>query len=803
MKKTATLCFYILFLLFFLLPHHNLTSANVDHVKTSNESTEKLIITFEEAKYEQSIEDYDIKIVREYKDINTIVAVIDDEEVINELVQDPRIIVEKDHQVKTSNIDYSWGFQKINGNTSHQSGLSGNGVRIAVLDTGISQHEHLNIAGGQSFLTYTNSYYDDNGHGTEVAGVIAARHSSHQMTGVAPEANLYALKVLNQEGIGYVSDIIAGIEWSITNRMDIINLSLGLDQHSVALQNTINRAYEKGILVVAAAGNSGIPNGSGDNVSFPARYASVIAVGAVDSQNRRLPFSATGPALEMVAPGEGIYSTTLNNQYSFSSGTSIAAPFVTGILALFKEANPKMSANELRSLLRDAAIDLGPNGKDPHFGYGLVQAPSFLGDTGYFEVVTKTPVYDNSTGRLLEVGHLLPGEVYPRIRDFGNWHEIQFGNSKGYIRKSATRMARGSAIQNENKGKFTQGNQTFQALKDVTVYDNTSGRLVPFGVIKQSQRYPIVSDFGNWWRVELSGRIGFVRKSEVRVTFTSSTEYFRVIDDQAIVYDNSTGRLVEVGKLERGQVYPRVRDFGNWHEISFGSKKGYVRKSSTSAVNSPPRNLNNGRFTNSQQTFRTTQNVTVFDNSSGSLVPFATILSGQRYPIVSDFGNWWRIDVSGRIGFVRKSEVALSFTQATQYFQVVEENTPVYDNSTGRLIEVARLQQGQVYPRVRDFGNWHEISFGNGKGYVRKSSTKVANGAGLRNENKGSFTNSRRTLTTLQGVVVFDNTSGSLVPFATLVEGRQYPIVSDFGNWWRIDVSGRIGFVRKSETRLN
>ncbi|MFV8826378.1 M14 family zinc carboxypeptidase [Alkalihalobacterium sp. APHAB7] len=449
--------------------------------------------------------------------------------------------------------------------------------------------------------------------------------------------------------------------------------------------------------------------------------------------------------------------------------------------------------------VRSAEVDVQPAQAKPL---------AFTSATKYFEVVNENvPVYDNSTGSLVEVGWLQQGEVYPRVRDFGpNWHEIRYGNDFAYVRKADTRPSNGSVLRNENKN-FENTTRSFIPQSDIEVYDNTSGQLVPFGVIKQGRSYPIVGNFGaNWYRVLLSDRVGFVRTSEVELAFRASDQYFRVTTDHVEVYDNSSGRLVKVGELVNGQVYPRVRDFGNWHEIEFGKIKGYVRKAGTQpATNSGLRNENR-TFKNGRFILEAKQTIEVYDNSSGSLVPFAKIEQGQKYPVVGTYGaNWYRILVANRVGFVRSAEIDITanFIASDKYFQVVNDGTIIYDNSTGSLVAVGELEKGQVYPRIRDFGaNWHQIQYGNSFGYVRKSDTVPTTNSGLRNENK-SLKNSGGRIKANQDIQVFDNSSGRLVPFATIFEGGNYPIVGNFGaNWYQIIVSGRIGFVRSAEVEL-
>lgn len=274
-----------------------------------------------------------------------------------------------------------WGINKIVTQRAWSSGYTGKGIKIAILDTGINPHNDLQISGGVSYKSYTKSYNDDNGHGTHMAGIIGAKNNSFGSVGVAPDALLYAVKVLDKEGKGEIDTLIKGIEWSITNKMNIINLSLSLEEQvdSPALRAVLDKAYKSGILIVGAAGNHGKSNGSGDTVEYPARYSTVIAVSATDSGNRRLSNSATGSTIEVSAPGGNIYSTYLNNGYARMSGTSVASSFVSGNLALLKERYPGLSNAGIRSKLQHLTFDLGAGGKDAAFGYGLIQAPSNKG----------------------------------------------------------------------------------------------------------------------------------------------------------------------------------------------------------------------------------------------------------------------------------------------------------------------------------------------------------------------------------------------------------------------------------------
>ncbi|MBO1006009.1 N-acetylmuramoyl-L-alanine amidase, partial [Pseudogracilibacillus auburnensis] len=367
-------------------------------------------------------------------------------------------------------------------------------------------------------------------------------------------------------------------------------------------------------------------------------------------------------------------------------------------------------------------------------------------------------------------------------------------NIYGYVRKANTIPDHGSSLKNKNST-YKNQSRSFKALKDVVIYDNTSGSLLPYGVIDKGQSYPIATDYGNWWRIVFSDRVGYVRKSDVDSEFLKSDKYFRA-EGNIPIYDNRSGSLKKVGELKKGQIYPRVSDYGNWHRIQFGDIYGYVRKSGTSvASGSSIKNLNKN-YKNQSRTFTPLETATVYDNTSGKLVPFGTIDKGATFPIATDYGNWWRIVFSDRVGYVRKSDVESEFIKSDKYFKA-KGNIPIYDNRSGSLKKVGELKKGQIYPRVSDYGNWHRIQFGDIYGYVRKSETSVASGSSIKNLNI-NYKNQSRTFTALEAATVYDNTSGKLVPFGIIDKGPTFPIATDYGNWWRIIFSDRVGYVRKS-----
>ncbi|MHB9004732.1 MAG: S8 family peptidase [Coriobacteriia bacterium] len=272
-----------------------------------------------------------------------------------------------------------WGIDRINADVSKLSN-TGDPVKVAIVDTGIdTKHPDLaaNIKGGMSAVAYTVKYTDDNGHGSHVAGIVAALDNTTGVVGVGPDIDLYAVKVLNRKGSGYVSDIIEGLGWCQTNGMDVVNMSLGTSADVQSFHDAVAALYSSGTVIVAAAGN----DGNGSAVNYPAAYLDVVAVSATTQTDGLAYFTCTGPQIELSAPGYSIYSTYKSGGYATLSGTSMASPHVAGVAALVLaspvpvgDTNGAWDPAEVRARLQATAEDLGTAGWDSSFGYGLVRA---------------------------------------------------------------------------------------------------------------------------------------------------------------------------------------------------------------------------------------------------------------------------------------------------------------------------------------------------------------------------------------------------------------------------------------------
>lgn len=233
------------------------------------------------------------------------------------------------------------GVQMIHAPDQWKKGNEGEGVVIAIIDTGVDyNHPDLkdNIIGGKDF-TGKGDYLDGNGHGTHVAGTIAASNSGSGIVGVAPKAKILALKALRDDGSGDIEAVIEAIRYATQYGVDVINMSLG-GPHYPELHEAVKEAVAKGIIICAAAGNDGDGNPRTEEVSYPGMYPEVIEVGAVDYKGQLAYFSNTNHEVDILAPGVRVLSTYLNGQYAKLDGTSMATPHMTGAVALLKSNKP-------------------------------------------------------------------------------------------------------------------------------------------------------------------------------------------------------------------------------------------------------------------------------------------------------------------------------------------------------------------------------------------------------------------------------------------------------------------------------
>jgi subtilisin family serine protease len=269
-----------------------------------------------------------------------------------------------------------WGVKSINA-PALWSKVTGKGVKVAVMDSGINfKHPDFgkNLMAGYNAIDPTQPPIDDYGHGTLVSGVIAAQNNSIGIVGVAPDVELYPVKVLDKYGEGDISAIASGVDWCIKNKIQIINMSFAIDEDKPLLCSSIKKAIDAGIIVVASASNT-----YGGDAGYPASYDNVISVTAVD-EDFKIGKTAPRGKIDFSAPGVSIVSTSSDGDYEEFSGTSLAAPHITGLIALmlqdpqnFELPKDKGYAyKDIYKVLKGLSKDLGQKGKDSTFGEGFV-----------------------------------------------------------------------------------------------------------------------------------------------------------------------------------------------------------------------------------------------------------------------------------------------------------------------------------------------------------------------------------------------------------------------------------------------
>jgi len=271
-------------------------------------------------------------------------------------------------------VSQQWGWYRVKADKALDTGYQGAGVVVALLDTGIDAgHPDLaaNVVGGWNFVDNNSNVTDVDGHGTMVAGIVAAvANNSIGIAGVASKVSVMPLKVLS-ESEGSLMDVNAAIRYAADHGARIIGMSLGgsYSRLSQTMEAAIDYAYKRGCILVAGAGND-----NSNDPFYPACYEQVIAVSAIDQADKKASFSNYGSYIDFCAPGVGILSTVRGGDYGYGDGTSFATPFVTGVVAVMLSKSPSLTNSEVLAALRSQAVDLGEAGWDQYFGWGVVDA---------------------------------------------------------------------------------------------------------------------------------------------------------------------------------------------------------------------------------------------------------------------------------------------------------------------------------------------------------------------------------------------------------------------------------------------
>ncbi len=330
------------------------------------------------------------KILREFKNLPKIIVVEATESVIDELKNENSIVSisedssdEFDEMNLADTQQESYGLEMLQAHEFWKRGYRGQGVKIAVLDGGCQAHEDLNIAGGFNAYDPSQTYMSDyRDHGTHCVGIINMQDNDKGWVGIAPEAEMYVVKMDDNIGGGNgISAQVAGVNWCIENNIDIISMSISGNSDNAARREAFRAAAEDhGIICVTSASNEqrGVPVDI-PTIRYPAKYEFVVGVGNINSNKQRSPNSSVGNGLDISGPGVSIMSTLPDSdnevsvRYGTKSGTSMSTPYIAGLFALYKQMFPSLNREELILKMKKNAEPLGDSWQ---YGVGLAQFPS-------------------------------------------------------------------------------------------------------------------------------------------------------------------------------------------------------------------------------------------------------------------------------------------------------------------------------------------------------------------------------------------------------------------------------------------
>lgn len=421
----------------------------------------------------------------------------------------------------------------------------------------------------------------------------------------------------------------------------------------------------------------------------------------------------------------------------------------------------------------------------------FIETKAQAAGVSYFKATqNNVTVYDNSTGKLVPIGKLIEGEIYRKTKTMGNWYEIEIWNGKkGYVWKDATEITSPSSVKNWSNQE--NASNSAEALEPLTIYDNTSGKLIPFGKIAKGVVFDYIKQEGKWLVVQFGGRKGYVYEPATKKQFQPGDRYFEALQSNITVYDNSTGKLIPIGKLIKGEIYELKAISGNWLRINVWGKDAYIWKEATRPAKSSKVKNWSGNVRSSYDA-EALETLTVYDNTSGSLVPFGTIESGTKFKYLKREGRWLAVDYAGRKGYVYEPATKRQFQPGDRYFEALQSNITVYDNSTGKLAPIGRLIKGEVYEFKAVSGNWLRINVAGTDAYIWKDATRPAEHSSANN-----WTNENGKLIARSGepLSVYDNSSGSLVEFGKIEKDVNLNFIKQEGNWLIINFAGRKGYV--------
>ncbi|PLS17850.1 hypothetical protein CVD28_09120 [Bacillus sp. M6-12] len=269
----------------------------------------------------------------------------------------------------------------------------------------------------------------------------------------------------------------------------------------------------------------------------------------------------------------------------------------------------------------------------------------------------------------------------------------------------------------------------------------------------------------------------------------SEVIYFKAVKQETLVYIRKNDRLVSIAALQGDQEFISKTQLENWHIIQLGDKEAFIKKVDT-LLSDGTSITNRTSLPNSTETISLLNDVPVYENESTS-IPFAKLFSGDSYQVISSTDAGYFVNVGGRAGFIKKTDIVREFTTQDKYFTVLTEKQPVYIKQGSKLVQKGSLLKGKEFARLKGDGKWHLISYGSQTGFVAIEGTAPSAGKTI----VKAEPNSRVSLTIKTDTVVYEGTSLTTAGFATLLKAEKYPIVSRAGDWFKVNYAGRIGYV--------
>lgn len=402
----------------------SISGISADSQETNSQKKKYIVITEDKNDFQELSDEYEEFIADDYfknnelQEENVLITEMSEEEASQIQSEEGVLLIEEDGIVTASkkenkektkankkenskdDIDKEWNIKAIKGDDEEKEPIisSGDKIKVAIIDSGLDMAENIDVAGRINLIPGEEEvlplFEDTTGHGTSIASIISANsdYEFSDVVGINDQIELYSAKVMDYTNSAPISRVIEGIYWAIEQDVDIINISFGTAQNSEALYMAIRDAYDSGILIIAASGNSG------GAIEYPAAYDEVMAVGSVDSTGTISDFCSTGEEMEVVAPGELIKTTGGFGGEIIVSGTSMAVPHVVGIASVLWQKDKTKSADFIRQLINESANYLGD---ESIYGNGLVDLSYALDIYDEFES-TYVPNAQNHEMNLFE-----------------------------------------------------------------------------------------------------------------------------------------------------------------------------------------------------------------------------------------------------------------------------------------------------------------------------------------------------------------------------------------------------------------